>query len=96
MQRSFADVEIADVPGTRVPQLRPDMWQPQRDYATPLWDLAGRGAPPAGGMPFYVPKFTSSVSVRSSALRSHSAGMSASSPANACSSPLKWAAKARS
>ncbi|MCM4080414.1 hypothetical protein [Paractinoplanes hotanensis] len=60
VKQSFADVEIADVPGTRVAQLRPDMWVPQRDYATPLWDLAGRGAPPDGGMPFYVPKFTSS------------------------------------
>jgi hypothetical protein len=60
VRRSFADIEVADVPGTRVAQVRPDMWVPQRDYATPLWDLMGRGAPPAGGMPFYVPKFTSS------------------------------------
>ncbi len=58
IRRSFADVEIADVPGTRVPQIRPDMWVPQRDYNTPLWDLVGRG--PIDGMPFYVPKFTSS------------------------------------
>lgn len=57
IKASFADVEIADVPGTRVPQVRPDMWVPQLDYATPLWDLVGRG--PIGGMPFYVPKFTS-------------------------------------
>lgn len=57
VRRSFADVEIADVPGTRVPQVRSDMWVPQLDYATPLWDLVGRG--PIDGMPFYVPKFTS-------------------------------------
>ena len=57
IKQTFADVEIADVPGTRVPQVRPDMWVPQRDYATPLWDLVGRG--PIDGMPFYVPKFTS-------------------------------------
>lgn len=56
---SFADVEIADLPGTLVSQRRPDMWVPQRDYATPLWDLTGRGAPPAGGQKFDVPKFTS-------------------------------------
>jgi hypothetical protein len=59
IRQTFADVEIADVPGTRVPQVRPDMWVPQRDYATPLWDLVGRG--PIDGMPFYVPKFTSAA-----------------------------------
>ena len=58
IKQSFADIEIADVPGTRVPRVRPDMWVPQLDYATPLWDLVGRG--PIDGMPFYVPKFTSS------------------------------------
>jgi hypothetical protein len=57
IKRTFADVEIADVPGTRVARLRPEMWVPQRDYKTPLWDLAGKG--PVDEMPFYVPKFTS-------------------------------------
>jgi hypothetical protein len=61
IKASFADVEIADVPGTRVPHVRPDMWVPQRDYATPLWDLVGRG--PIDGMPFYVPKFTSAANL---------------------------------
>jgi hypothetical protein len=65
VRQTFADVEIADVPGTRVPQLRPDMWVPQRDYATPLWDLVGRG--PIDGMPFYVPKFTSASGLVSAA-----------------------------
>lgn len=65
IKRSFADVEIADVPGTRVAQVRPDMWVPQADYATPLWDLVGRG--PIDGMPFYVPKFTSSSGLVSAA-----------------------------
>jgi hypothetical protein len=37
------------------------MWVPQRDYATPLWDLVGRG--PIDGMPFYVPKFTSAANL---------------------------------
>lgn len=57
---SFADVEIADLPGTLVSERRPDMWVPQRDYATPLWDLTGRGAPPHGSRKFDIPKFTSS------------------------------------
>lgn len=57
---SFADVEIADLPGTLPSVQRPDMWVPQRDYATPLWDLTGRGAPPHGSRKFDIPKFTSS------------------------------------
>lgn len=65
IKRTFADVEIADVPGTRVPRVRTDMWVPQADYATPLWDLVGRG--PIDGMPFYVPKFTSSSGLVSAA-----------------------------
>lgn len=59
VRQSFADVEIADLPGTLVTQRRPDMWVPQRDYRTPLWDLTGRGALPNGGGKFEVPKFTS-------------------------------------
>jgi phage head maturation protease len=65
IKASFADVEIADVPGTRVAKVRPDMWVPQLDYATPLWDMVGRG--PIDGMPFYVPKFTSSSGLVSAA-----------------------------
>lgn len=61
IKASFADVEIADVPGTRVAKVRPDMWVPQLDYATPLWDMVGRG--PIDGMPFYVPKFTSAANL---------------------------------
>lgn len=57
---AFADVEIADLPGTLPSVPRPDMWVPQRDYATPLWDLTGRGAPPHGSRKFDIPKFTSS------------------------------------
>lgn len=60
IRASFADVEVADLPGNLVSQRRPEMWVPQRDYATPLWDLTGRGAPPAGGQKFDIPKFTSS------------------------------------
>jgi len=60
IQSSFADVEIADLPGSLVSQRRPDMWVPQLDYATPLWDLTGRGPTPNGGQKFDIPKFTSS------------------------------------
>jgi len=65
VRRTFADVEIADMPGTRVTALRPEMWVPQRDYATPLWDMVGRG--PIDEMPFYVPKFTSASGLVSAA-----------------------------
>lgn len=60
IQSSFADVELADLPGTHVSVRRPDMWVPQLDYATPLWDLTGRGATPHGSQKFDIPKFTSS------------------------------------
>ena len=60
IRESFADVEIADLPGSLVSERRPDMWVPQRDYATPLWDLTGRGALPNGSQKFDIPKFTSS------------------------------------
>ena len=59
VKRSFADVEIADLPGTLPSIRKPEMWVPHLDYATPLWDLTGRGAPPEGGRKFDVPKFTS-------------------------------------
>lgn len=60
VRQSFADVEIADLPGSLVSQRRPEMWVPQLDYATPLWDLTGRGDTPNGGQKFDIPKFTSS------------------------------------
>ncbi len=59
IRSSFADVDTADVPGTLTSVRRPEMWVPQRDYATPLWDLTGRGPTPEGGRKFDIPKFTS-------------------------------------
>jgi HK97 family phage prohead protease len=59
VRATFADVEIADLPGTLTSVRKPEMWVPQRDYATPLWDLTGRGATPEGGRKFDIPKFTS-------------------------------------
>jgi hypothetical protein len=59
IQGAFADVEIADLPGSLPSVRHPEMWVPQLDYATPLWDLSGRGATPDGGRKFDIPKFTS-------------------------------------
>lgn len=59
IRSSFADVELADLPGTITSVRRPEMWVPQLDYATPLWDLTGRGPTPEGGKKFDIPKFTS-------------------------------------
>lgn len=59
VKSTFADVEVADLPGTLPSIRRPDMWVPHLDYATPLWDLTGRGPTPEGGRKFDIPKFTS-------------------------------------
>lgn len=58
IQAAFADVETADVVALTPNTHRPDLWQPQRDYATPLWDMVGAGT--TDGRKFDVPKFTSS------------------------------------
>lgn len=55
---AFADVESADVTALNPNRHRPDMWQPQVDYVTPLWDMVNSG--PTDGTKFDVPKFTSS------------------------------------
>lgn len=60
IRSTFADVDTADLPGTLPSVRRPDMWVPQLDYPTPLWDLTGRGPTPEGGLKFDIPKFTSS------------------------------------
>lgn len=61
VKATFADVEVADLPGTLPTIRRPDMWVPHLDYATPLWDLTGRGPTPEGGRKFDIPKFTSAA-----------------------------------
>lgn len=59
IRAAFADVERADVTDSTVPnRYRPDMWQPQQDYATPLWDFVNSGS--TDGTKFDIPKFTSS------------------------------------
>jgi HK97 family phage prohead protease len=55
----FADVESADVTALNPNRHRPDLWQPQMDYATPLWDMVDAGT--TDGSKFDVPKFTSAA-----------------------------------
>lgn len=65
IRAAFADVESADVTGINPNRHRPDLWQPQRDFATPLWDLIGAGS--TDGSKFDIPKFTSSSALVSAA-----------------------------
>lgn len=58
VKAAFADVDTTDVAGLIPKTQRPDMWYPQRDYATPLWDLTGSGT--TDGRPFELPKYNSS------------------------------------
>jgi hypothetical protein len=53
-----ADVDRADFAGTNPNVYRPDLWQGQMDYATPLWDMVASGD--TDGRPFDVPKYNSS------------------------------------
>jgi hypothetical protein len=53
-----ADVDQADVNELSPNINRPDLWQPQMDYKTPLWDMINSGS--TDGTPFDVPKFSSS------------------------------------
>ncbi|KUL22351.1 hypothetical protein [Actinoplanes awajinensis] len=52
------DVDRADTAALNPNRYAPELWQPQMDYATPLWDMIGSG--PTDGAPFDVPKFGSS------------------------------------
>lgn len=55
---SNVDVDTADVNELSPNVTRPDLWQPQMDYNTPLWDMIDSGT--TDGTPFDVPKFSSS------------------------------------
>lgn len=57
VQRTFA-VSVSNVASVTPNIDRPDMWVPQRDYTTPLWDMVNAGTL-ADGTPFDVPKFSS-------------------------------------
>jgi portal protein len=55
----FANVDRADTTDITQPhQYRPDMWQPQMDYITPLWDMVAAGS--TDGTKFDIPEFNSS------------------------------------
>jgi hypothetical protein len=55
--RTTFDVDRADTAGASPSRHRSDLWQPQRDYATPLWDMVAAGE--TDGASFNVPKFVS-------------------------------------
>lgn len=52
------DVDRADTASLNPNTYRPDLWQPQQDYATPLWDMIASGD--TDGTSFDVPKFNTS------------------------------------
>ncbi|SCG38213.1 phage major capsid protein [Micromonospora zamorensis] len=52
------DVDRADTASLNPNTYRGDLWQPQMDYATPLWDMINSG--PTDGRSFDVPKYNSS------------------------------------
>lgn len=51
------DIDEADFNELTPNRYRPDLWQPQMDYETPLWDMVASGD--TDGVPFDVPKFNS-------------------------------------
>lgn len=55
--RAVFDVDTTDVAGTIPARQAPELWQPQMDYATPLWDMINAGT--TDGRPFILPKFSS-------------------------------------
>lgn len=65
MIKAAFDVDVADVADLSPNVHRPDMWQPQMDYATPLWDMVASGT--TDGRAFDVPKYNSSSGLVSAA-----------------------------
>jgi hypothetical protein len=53
-----ANVDRADTAGLNPNRYAPELWQPQMDYNTPLWDMINSGT--TDGTSFDVPKFSSS------------------------------------
>lgn len=51
------DVDRADTASLNPNRYAPELWQPQMDYVTPLWDMIASG--PTDGTSFDVPKFNS-------------------------------------
>jgi len=57
VRRTFA-VSVANIASVTPNKDRPDMWVPQMDFTSPLWDMVNAGTL-ADGTPFDVPKFSS-------------------------------------
>lgn len=57
--RAHFDVDRADTAALSPTVHRPELWQPQMDYATPLWDMINSGS--TDGRTFDLPKFNSSA-----------------------------------
>lgn len=55
--RPSNDVDRADTAGLNPNRYAPELWQPQMDYSTPLWDMISSGT--TDGTSFDVPKFNS-------------------------------------
>ena len=64
--RATFDVDTTDTAGLTPNIQRPDMWVPQMDYPTPLWDMINAGTL-ADGTPFTLPKFNSASGLVSAA-----------------------------
>ena len=56
--RAAFDVDTTDGAGLMPARQRPDMYVPQMDFATPLWDMINSGG--TDGEPFILPKYNSS------------------------------------
>jgi len=56
-----ADVDRADTASLNPNRYAPELWQPQMDYVTPLWDMIASGT--TDGTSFDVPKFSSSAAL---------------------------------
>jgi hypothetical protein len=56
--RPANDIDRSDTDALNPNTYRPDLWQPQMDYVTPLWDMVNSGT--TDGTPFDAPKYNSS------------------------------------
>jgi hypothetical protein len=66
LEETFADVEVADLPGSLAPIRRSDLWVPRQDYPTPLWDALAAGQ--TGPQRFSLPKFVSASGLAAKAV----------------------------
>lgn len=64
--RPANDVDRADTVGLNPNRYAPELWQPQLDFSTPLWDMIASGT--TDGTSFDVPKYNSSSGLVSPAV----------------------------